>query len=124
MAAKSAGPRPYSPEFSVRSGLALAGGSEGPAMRRDRGLRPKLLSETRPAMAGESASGMLGSVAWLALRLRVNGEPRDLQPTFPKPAVSLIERYPGRERAKTPSAAQRPTPKEVESASPEKQPQQ
>jgi len=44
--------------------------------------------------------GMVGSVAWLALRLRAKDAARDATATFPKPAISLVERYPGRGRGR------------------------
>lgn len=52
--------------------------------------------------------GMLACVTWLALRLRA----QDVQPavlaTFPKPAVSLIDRFPEKARSK-PTEANRST---------------
>jgi hypothetical protein len=46
--------------------------------------------------------GMIGCVLWLALRLRAKDEERTIPVTFPKPAIPLIERYPGKPRT-TPS---------------------
>jgi hypothetical protein len=49
--------------------------------------------------------GMIGCVAWLALRLRMRAA--DTQPTvpatFPKPKISLVERYPGKVGTTTPA---------------------
>ncbi len=45
--------------------------------------------------------GMIACVIWLALRMRTAGVESATQITFPKPAISLIERYPGRARAAT-----------------------
>jgi hypothetical protein len=42
--------------------------------------------------------GMLACVAWLALRLRVKQTEQPLPVTFPKPAISLVQRYPGKPR--------------------------
>jgi hypothetical protein len=42
--------------------------------------------------------GMLACVAWLALRLRVKETAQPLPATFPKPAIPLIQRYPGKPR--------------------------
>lgn len=43
--------------------------------------------------------GMIACVVWLALRMRTAGEVNATQVTFPKPAIPLIERYPGKARA-------------------------
>lgn len=42
--------------------------------------------------------GMLGCSVWLALRLRAENQERDVPTNFPQPAISLIERYPGKRR--------------------------
>lgn len=44
-------------------------------------------------------SGMIACVVWLALRLRPANEVTVSPVTFPKPPISLIERYPGKARA-------------------------
>jgi hypothetical protein len=53
--------------------------------------------------------GMISVTVWLALRARATDAQPTLPPTFPKPAVSLIDRYPGRPVAsmgnQTPKAA-------------------
>src|SRR3984885_9016892 len=53
--------------------------------------------------------GMISVTVWLALRARATDAQPTLPPTFPKPAVSLIDRYPGRPvasmRNQTPKAA-------------------
>jgi hypothetical protein len=47
--------------------------------------------------------GMLTCVAWLAFRAKAKKEEeRNVPATFPKPAISLIQRYPGKDRT-TPS---------------------
>lgn len=43
--------------------------------------------------------GMIACVVWLALRMRSSGQEIAAPVTFPKPAISLIERYPGKVRA-------------------------
>ncbi len=43
--------------------------------------------------------GMIACVVWLALRLRTASEESGTPITFPKPVISLIERYPGKARA-------------------------
>jgi hypothetical protein len=48
--------------------------------------------------------GMLGCVAWLALRLRAQDVPQTAPAAFPKPAVSLIDRYPGKAGPKAATA--------------------
>lgn len=56
--------------------------------------------------------GMIGCVAWLALRLRVGAqEPERAVSTFAAPAISLVQRYPGKPRASAAaaSAASAPT---------------
>jgi len=40
--------------------------------------------------------GMLGCVVWLALRLKARNVQQEAPVIFPKPAISLIERYPGK----------------------------
>jgi hypothetical protein len=48
--------------------------------------------------------GMIACVVWLALRVKARDEEQTVPVTFPRPAISLIERYPGRAgatRAKT-----------------------
>jgi hypothetical protein len=40
--------------------------------------------------------GMIGCVAWLALRIRVKNTQQTVAATFPRPRISLIERYPGK----------------------------
>jgi hypothetical protein len=40
--------------------------------------------------------GMLACVVWLAFRVTRGDEGRDAPVTFPKPAISLIQRYPGK----------------------------
>jgi hypothetical protein len=42
--------------------------------------------------------GMIGCVLWLALRMRAADEKRNFT-ALPKPAISLIQRYPGKPRA-------------------------
>lgn len=49
--------------------------------------------------------GMIGCVAWFVLRFWARSEPSPLPAPFPKPAISLIERYPGKARAATASGA-------------------
>jgi hypothetical protein len=44
--------------------------------------------------------GMIGCVAWLALRMRVENTQATIPATFPQPKISLIERYPGKPRDK------------------------
>jgi len=39
--------------------------------------------------------GMIACVAWLALRMRAR-DTQQAMPAFPKPAISLVERYPGK----------------------------
>ena len=56
--------------------------------------------------------GMLACVAWLALRLRAR-EPEPSVPTvLPKPAISLLERYPGKAYAKLGTPAPAPVSNE------------
>jgi len=45
--------------------------------------------------------GMLACVAWLAMRLRVRNSEQTSAMPFPKPAISLVERYPGKARTVT-----------------------
>ena len=40
--------------------------------------------------------GMIACVAWLAMRLRVRDSEQTVAVAFPKPAISLIQRYPGK----------------------------
>ncbi len=48
--------------------------------------------------------GMLGCVVWLAFRVRAKKEEGQSVPaTFPKPAISLLQRYPGKNRTTPPS---------------------
>jgi hypothetical protein len=47
--------------------------------------------------------GMIACVAWLAFRLRARDEKRSVPTSFPKPTISLIQRYPGKNRT-TPSS--------------------
>jgi hypothetical protein len=56
--------------------------------------------------------GMLGCVAWLALRLRARDVQTPVLATFPKPAVSLIDRFPGKARSKPPEASRSTVPTE------------
>jgi hypothetical protein len=42
--------------------------------------------------------GMIACVIWLALRLRAKETPQALPASFPKPTISLMERYPGKPR--------------------------
>jgi len=42
--------------------------------------------------------GMIACVAWLALRLRAKNVEKPVAMPFPKPAISLVERYPGKAR--------------------------
>jgi|HubBroStandDraft_4_1064222.scaffolds.fasta_scaffold22436_2 hypothetical protein len=46
--------------------------------------------------------GMIGCVAWLALRVRAKDTQNATPATFPEPTISLIERYPGKPRVRTP----------------------
>ena len=45
--------------------------------------------------------GMIGCVAWLALRMRLKNTQQTVPATFPKPKISLIERFPGKPGNKT-----------------------
>jgi hypothetical protein len=57
--------------------------------------------------------GMIGCTIWLALRLRAKTDEPAIMATFPKPAISLIDRYPGRRRinhASVPSISLRTKP--------------
>jgi len=47
--------------------------------------------------------GMIGCTAWLALRMRAGDMQQALPEAFPKPKVSLIERYPGKAGTNTPA---------------------
>jgi hypothetical protein len=42
--------------------------------------------------------GMIACVVWLALRLKAKDEERTVAVTFPQPAISLVQRYPGKVR--------------------------
>jgi len=46
--------------------------------------------------------GMLGCVAWMALRLRASDTEHTTAPVFPKLAIPLIQRYPGKPRPTAP----------------------
>ncbi len=46
--------------------------------------------------------GMIGCVIWLALRLRVKDQGRSSTAIYPKSAVSLLQRYPGKLSAPSP----------------------
>jgi len=48
--------------------------------------------------------GMLACVAWLAMRLRARNSEQTGAMPFPKPAISLVERYPGKARTATAAA--------------------
>jgi hypothetical protein len=48
--------------------------------------------------------GMLGCVVWLTFRMRAREEKLSIPATFPKPAISLIQRYAGKART-TPSSS-------------------
>lgn len=52
--------------------------------------------------------GMLACVAWLALRLRNGRETKTGPVAFPKPAISLVERYPGKRGATASTAVSNP----------------
>lgn len=52
--------------------------------------------------------GMIGCVVWLALRLRVKDDPR-LAVSFPKPAISLLDRFPGKQKVNSPAQRARNT---------------
>jgi hypothetical protein len=56
--------------------------------------------------------GMLACVAWLALRLRARGGQPTVLATFPKPALSLIDRFPGKARSKPAEANRSNAPTE------------
>ncbi len=45
--------------------------------------------------------GMIGCVAWLALRTRARDTAEAVPSTFPMPKISLIERYPGKDGGKS-----------------------
>jgi hypothetical protein len=63
--------------------------------------------DTRIAMAVRILGwcGMLACVAWLAFRLRAKQSEQLLPVTFPKPAIPLIQRYPGKPRMSAAPAA-------------------
>lgn len=42
--------------------------------------------------------GMLACTVWLALRLRAENQEHEIPTKFPRPAISLIQRYPGKKR--------------------------
>jgi len=46
--------------------------------------------------------GMIACVVWLALRMRAKDTEQTVAMPFPKPAISLVERYPGKARTVTP----------------------
>lgn len=52
--------------------------------------------------------GMIGCVVWLALRMRVSDESQPNPATFPKPAIPLRDRYPGKPRATSVSKPETP----------------
>jgi hypothetical protein len=54
--------------------------------------------------------GMIACVVWLALRLRAKGAQQPVPISFPKPAISLIERYPGKAIKKAQAENQPPPP--------------
>jgi hypothetical protein len=47
--------------------------------------------------------GMIACVVWLATRLRVRNSEQIVAMPFPKPAISLVERYPGKARTAAPA---------------------
>jgi hypothetical protein len=52
--------------------------------------------------------GMLACVLWLAFRLKATGEVPPVTPKFPRPAISLIDRYPGKTGTTTPASVSNP----------------
>ena len=54
--------------------------------------------------------GMIGCTVWLALRMRAGDTQKSMAATFPKPAISLIERYPGKAGTKPAKADQSTEP--------------
>jgi hypothetical protein len=52
--------------------------------------------------------GMLACVLWLACRLKTTGEVSPVAPKFLRPAISLIDRYPGRTGRTTPGSVSNP----------------
>jgi hypothetical protein len=53
--------------------------------------------------------GMIACVVWLALRLRAGDGERTATVAFPKPAISLVQRYPGKVLVNPPSAVSNAT---------------
>jgi hypothetical protein len=53
--------------------------------------------------------GMLGSVAWLAFKWRTADQVPGVPPAFPKPAISLMERYPGKKGTTPPASVSNPS---------------
>lgn len=47
--------------------------------------------------------GMIACVAWLATQLRAKNVEQPVAVSFPKPAISLVERYPGKPRPAAPA---------------------
>jgi hypothetical protein len=47
--------------------------------------------------------GMIACVAWLAMRLRAKNVEQTVAMPFPKPAISLVQRYPGKARTAAPA---------------------
>jgi hypothetical protein len=60
-------------------------------------------------------SGMIVCVVWLAVRLRAADQKPTVSVSFPKPAISLIERYPGRMGASRPSPVSNTTREQLAS---------
>jgi hypothetical protein len=54
--------------------------------------------------------GMIACVLWLALRMRATDESSIHPMTFPKPAISLLDRYPGKART---GSVSKPEPKQT-----------
>jgi len=52
--------------------------------------------------------GMLACASWLAIRLRTENEERRLATRFPRPRISLVERYSGRKRPAVAAAVSNP----------------
>ena len=48
--------------------------------------------------------GMIGCVVWLGTRLKAKDEERIVAMTFPQPAISLVQRYPGKARTPAPTS--------------------
>lgn len=53
--------------------------------------------------------GMLGCVAWLAFQWRATGQVPGVAPRFPRPAISLMDRYPGKTVTTTPGRVSNPS---------------